>query len=91
MAVKWYEGINGCGKSHSETISLRLSSIKDFSGNRVAEKCGRLELECFSAMLLSAALTSLSANGVEMNREQWIKDAEDSEKSGSVHTCQAIM
>ena len=38
-----------------------------------------------------AALTSLSANGVEMNREQWIKDAEDAEKSGSVHTCQAIM
>jgi len=40
---------------------------------------------------LVAALTSLSANGVEMNREQWIKDAEDAEKSGSVHTCQAIM
>ena len=44
-----------------------------------------------SALLIIAALTSLSANGVEMNREQWIKDAEDAEKSGSVHTCQAIM
>jgi len=39
----------------------------------------------------SVALSSLAANGVEMNREQWIKDAEDAEKSGSVHTCQAIM
>jgi len=45
----------------------------------------------FPAVLPSAALTSLSANGVEMNREQWVKDAEDAEKSGSVHTCQAIM
>jgi len=44
-----------------------------------------------SFVLSSAALTSLSANGVEMNREQWIKDAEDAEKSASVHTCQAIM
>jgi len=26
-----------------------------------------------------------------MNREQWIKDAEDVEKSASVHTCQAIV
>jgi len=41
--------------------------------------------------VLIAALTSLSANGVEINREQWIKDAEDAEKSGSVHTCQAIV
>jgi len=44
-----------------------------------------------SFVLSIAALTSLSANGVEMNREQWIKDAEDAEKSASVHTCQAIM
>lgn len=28
---------------------------------------------------------------VEINREQWIKDAEDCERSGSLHTCQAIM
>ena len=37
------------------------------------------------------ALTSLQANGVEINREQWIKEAEAAEKSGSVNTCQAIM
>ena len=38
-----------------------------------------------------AALTSLRGNMVEVNRDQWIKDAEDAEKAGSIHTCQAIM
>lgn len=28
---------------------------------------------------------------VEVNRELWIVDAEEAEKSGSVHTAQAIM
>ena len=42
-------------------------------------------------VLISPAVTSLVANGVEINRDQWIKDAEESEKSGSVETCQAIM
>ena len=42
-------------------------------------------------MLLLVALTSLRANGVEINREFWIEDAEDCEKAGSVNTCQAIM
>ena len=36
-------------------------------------------------------MTSLVANGVEINRDLWIKDGEESEKSGSVETCQAIM
>ena len=37
------------------------------------------------------ALNSLRANMVEVNRDLWIKDAEDCEKSGSIVTCQAIM
>ena len=37
------------------------------------------------------ALSSLQANVVEINREHWIKDAEEAEKSGSLHTCQAIV
>lgn len=41
--------------------------------------------------MLLAALTSLRANMVEINREQWIQDAEESEKAGSVATAQAIM
>lgn len=38
-----------------------------------------------------AALTSLSTNGVEINREHWMKEAMEAEKSGSVHTCQTII
>jgi len=28
---------------------------------------------------------------VEINKELWLKDAEDCEKAGSLHTCQAIV
>ena len=37
------------------------------------------------------ALASLRANLVEINREQWMKDAIECEKAGSVHTCQAVI
>lgn len=37
------------------------------------------------------AVTSLKANMVEVNRELWIVDAEECEKSGSIHTAQAVM
>uniref|UniRef100_A0A915HP56 Pre-mRNA splicing factor n=1 Tax=Romanomermis culicivorax TaxID=13658 RepID=A0A915HP56_ROMCU len=40
--------------------------------------------------IIERALLSLRANMVEINREQWLKDAIEAEKSGSVHTCQAI-
>ena len=43
------------------------------------------------AYVFSLAVTSLKANGVEINRDQWIKDAEESEKAGSVVTCRAVM
>lgn len=33
----------------------------------------------------------MQANLVEINRDQWITDAEECEKSGSVHTAQSIM
>ncbi|XP_064597243.1 pre-mRNA-processing factor 6-like [Liolophura sinensis] len=41
--------------------------------------------------IVERALSSLRANMVEINRDQWIKDAEDCEKSGSIFTCQAII
>ncbi|XP_046863113.1 pre-mRNA-processing factor 6-like [Xenia sp. Carnegie-2017] len=41
--------------------------------------------------IIDRAVASLVANGVEINRDQWIKDGEESEKSGSVETCQAII
>ena len=36
-------------------------------------------------------MTSLSNNGVEINRELWIVDAEEADKAGATYTAQAIM
>lgn len=41
--------------------------------------------------IVERALTSLKANMVEINREQWMKDAVDAEKGGSVLTAQATV
>lgn len=41
--------------------------------------------------IIDRAVTSLRANGVEINREQWLNDAVECEKAGSVLTCQAIV
>ena len=41
--------------------------------------------------IIDRALTSLSANGVEINREMWFQEAIEAEKAGAVHCCQAII
>lgn len=41
--------------------------------------------------IIDRALNSLKANMVEINKEQWLKDAEDCERAGSINTCQAIV
>uniref|UniRef100_A0A671L2J6 Pre-mRNA-processing factor 6 n=1 Tax=Sinocyclocheilus anshuiensis TaxID=1608454 RepID=A0A671L2J6_9TELE len=41
--------------------------------------------------IIDRAITSLRANGVEINREQWVQDAEECDKAGSVATCQAVI
>ncbi|XP_031624635.1 pre-mRNA-processing factor 6 [Contarinia nasturtii] len=41
--------------------------------------------------IVDRALSSLSANGVEINRENWFQEAIEAEKSGAVHCCQAII
>lgn len=41
--------------------------------------------------IIERAISSLSANGVEINREQWFKEAIESEKGGYVHCCRAIV
>ncbi|XP_071476325.1 pre-mRNA-processing factor 6-like [Diadema antillarum] len=41
--------------------------------------------------IIDRAITSLKANMVEINRDQWIEDAEECEKAGSVATCQSIV
>ena len=42
-------------------------------------------------MFLFAAVSSLGANGVEINRELWVVDAEEADKAGSLYTAQSIM
>lgn len=41
--------------------------------------------------IVDRALSSLSANGVEINRENWFQEAIEAEKSGAVHCCQATI
>jgi len=41
--------------------------------------------------VIHKAVRSLSANGVQIDREQWIKEAEQCEKNNSKITCQAII
>lgn len=41
--------------------------------------------------IIDRALTSLGANGVEINREMWFQEAIESEKSGAVNCCQSII
>ena len=48
-------------------------------------------INCCTAHSVRVALASLRANGVDVNRDQWIGDSEDCEKAGSIHTCQQII
>lgn len=41
--------------------------------------------------IIERAISSLNANGVEINREHWFKEAIESEKGGHVHCCRAIV
>nr|CAH7767016.1 unnamed protein product [Callosobruchus chinensis] len=41
--------------------------------------------------IIERAITSLSSNGVEINREHWFKEAIESEKGEHVHCCRAIV
>lgn len=41
--------------------------------------------------IIDRSIRSLQANMVEINRELWLKDAIEAEKSGSILTCQAIV
>jgi len=60
-------------------IKNRTKSCTDWSAHQV----------CFFCCCLG--VTSLSSNGVEINRELWIVDAEEADKAGATYTAQAIM
>lgn len=41
--------------------------------------------------IIDRAIRSLTSNGVEINREHWIKDSEECDQTGYIVTAQAIM
>lgn len=41
--------------------------------------------------IIDRAVKSLEANRVEIKRDQWLQDAQECEKAGSVRTCQAVI
>jgi len=41
--------------------------------------------------IIERAISSLTANGVELNRDQWLTDAIECDKASSVLTCRAIV
>lgn len=41
--------------------------------------------------IIDRAISSLTANGVEINRDQWMQEAMEGEKSGAIKCCQAII
>ncbi|CAE7247939.1 PRPF6 [Symbiodinium microadriaticum] len=42
-------------------------------------------------LILTRAIDSLAANGVTPDRDMWLKQAEEAEKTGFIKTCQAII
>jgi len=41
--------------------------------------------------IIARAISSLTSNGVEINKEMWMKEAMDSDKGGSILTCQSLI
>jgi len=41
--------------------------------------------------IIGRAISSLTSNGVEINKEMWMKEAIDAEKGGSILTCQSLI
>jgi len=41
--------------------------------------------------IIERSISSLTSNGVEINKDHWMKDAMDCEKAGSILTCQSII
>lgn len=61
-------------------IWITAAKLEEANGNEV-----------MVTKIIDRAIQSLSSNGVEINKELWMKDAMDTEKSGSIQTCQAVI
>ena len=61
------------------SIWITAAKLEEAHGNKKIEK------------IIDRSIQSLRNVGVEINRKQWLKDAIDTEKSGSILTCRAII
>ncbi len=61
-------------------IWITAAKLEEANGNEEGVK-----------LIINRSVKSLSANGVIIDREQWLKEAEEAERSGFVSTCQAIV
>eukprot|EP00093_Oithona_nana_P009284 09284.XXX_71659_74475_1 [CDS] Oithona nana genome sequencing. len=61
-------------------IWITAAKLEEANGN-----CGMV------GKIIDRGISSLSANAVEINKELWMKDAMDTEKAGSIQTCQAVV
>ena len=62
------------------TVWIHAAKLEEANGN-----------SAMVSKIIDRAISSLSANGVEINKELWMKDGMDAEKAGSVQTCQAVI
>lgn len=81
-----------------KTIWITAAQLEEAHGSDTAfvQKVWRARgrLRCGGDMwmqVIRKALKSLSVHGVQIDREQWLKEAEQCERAGSVATCQAIV
>ncbi|CAJ1366613.1 unnamed protein product [Effrenium voratum] len=59
---------------------MRAAKLEETQGN-----------EKMVELILTRAIDSLAANGVAPDRDMWLKQAEEAEKTGFIKTCQAII
>ena len=62
---------------HVRLVWITAAKLEEANGN-----------EKMVPKIIDRGIASLSANGVEINKELWMEDAMDAEKAGSVQTCQ---
>ena len=63
--------------THVRLVWITAAKLEEANGN-----------EKMVPKIIDRGIASLSANGVEINKELWMEDAMDAEKAGSVQTCQ---
>jgi len=65
------------------TIWIHAAKLEEAQNNQNHEE--------MIEILINRCIKTLSNNGINLSRDQWIREAENCESSGSIKTCQAII